>query len=198
MQINDRQIDDFKNDRKDITPPLPLVLRLVPILFYCSIAVAVIFCSIFFIQFRVGIAKRDNHKAQTAVLNAQTQASRNERAALEAQIKKATDIQDWVQGSLPIQPLLVEITRSMGPKASLLEMRVERSTDDPSQIRLDLKIATDSTKQLDTTMERIASLDFRAFSPTRELGRGELDYKATLVRRTAAQAEDSQATPTTP
>jgi len=197
MQINARQIDDFKNDRKDITPPLPLVLRLVPILFYCSIAVTVILCSIFFIQFRVGIAKRDNHKAQTAVLNAQTQASRNERAALEAQIKKATDIQDWVQGSQPLQPLIVEITRSMGPKASLLEMRIDRSADDPAQLKLELQIGTDSTKQLDATMERIASLDFRAFSPTRELGRGLLDYKAMLVRRTAQQTEDSQA-PKTP
>ena len=45
------------------------------------------------------------------MLNTQTQEARNQRAALEAQIKKATDIQDWVQGSRPIQPLLVEITR---------------------------------------------------------------------------------------
>ncbi len=197
MQINDRQIDDFKSDRKDITPPLPLVLRLVPILFYCSIAVTVILCSIFFIQFRVGIAKRDSHKAQTAVLNAQTQASRNERAALEAQIKKATDIQEWVRGSLPLQPLVVEITRSMAPKSSILEMHIDRSADDPAQLKLELQIGTDSTKQLDTTMERIASLDYRAFSPTRELGRGELDYKATLVRRNAEQADESQ-TPKAP
>ncbi|TSA37387.1 MAG: hypothetical protein D4R65_00905 [Verrucomicrobiaceae bacterium] len=197
MQINDRQIDDFKSDRKDITPPLPLVLRLVPILFYCSIAVAVVFCSIFFIQFRMGIAKRDNHKAQTAVLNAQTQASRNDRAALEAQIKKATDIQEWVRGSLPLQPLVVEITRSMAPRSSILDMRIDRSADDPSQLKLNLKIGTDSTKQLDITTERIAALDYRAFSPTRELGRGELDYKATLVRRNTEQAEDSQA-PKTP
>lgn len=195
MQINDRQIDDFKNDRKDITPPLPLVLRLVPILFYCSIAVTVILCSIFFIQFRLGSQKRDGHKAQTAVLNSQTQESRNQRAALEAQIKKATDIQDWVQGSRPLQPLVVEITRSMAPKSAILDMRLDRS-DDPSQIRLGLKIGTDSTKQLDLTMERIAALDYQAFSPTRELGRGELDYKATLVRRSPQQTGDLQTTKT--
>jgi hypothetical protein len=88
--------------------------------------------------------------------------------------------------------LVVEITRSMAPKASLLDMHIDRSEDAPAQLRLDLKIATDSTKQLDTTMERIALLDFRAFSPTRDLGRGELDYKATLVRRTAQQTDDSQ------
>jgi len=197
MQINDRQIDDFKTDRKDITPPLPMVLRLVPILFYCSIAVAVILSSIFFIQFRLGIKKRDSHKAQAAVLNTQTQEARNQRAALESQIKKATDIQDWVQGSRPIQPLLVEITRSMAPKSSILDLRLDRSPDDPSQIRMGLKVGTDSTKQIDLTMERIATLGYRAFSPTRELGRGELDYKATLVRKVQS-SEPEPAAPKVP
>ncbi|MEI6278857.1 MAG: hypothetical protein WCQ16_05665 [Verrucomicrobiae bacterium] len=192
MQIADRHIDDFKNDRKDITPPLPMVLRLVPILFYCSIAVTVILSSIFFLQFRLAIQKRDGHKGQTVSLSAQTQESRNQRAALEAQIKKATDIQSWVDSSRPLQPLLVEITRSMSPRSSIADLRLDRSPDDPAQIRLAMKIGTDSTKQLDLTMEKIALLDYRAFSPTRELGRGELDYRATLVRRNMQQPSEEQ------
>lgn len=191
MQITDRQIDDFKTDRKDIAPPLPVVLRLVPILFYCSIAVTVIFCTIFFLQYRLAIYKRDNHRMQAAALEAQTQQSRNERSALEAQIKKATDIQSWVAGSRPLQPLVVEIARSMGPKASILNLQLDRSTDDPSQVRMNLRVGTDTTKQIDQTMERIGALDFRAFSPTRELGRGELSYKATLVRRTEQPASET-------
>lgn len=192
MLINERHIDDFKSDRKDITPPLPVVLRLVPILFYCSIAAAVIFCSIFFLQLRIGIKKRDDHKAQAASLAAQTQAARNQRTALEAQIKKANDIKSWVENSRPIQPLVVEIARSMSPKASILDLRLDRAADDPAQIRLAIKIGTDSTKQLDLTMEKIAQLDFRAFSPTREMGRGELDYKATLVRKRESSDPDEQ------
>jgi len=183
MQISDRQIDDFKTDRKDITPPLPVVLRLVPILFYCSIAVAIILSSIFFIQFRLAIKKRDDHRAQAAALAAQTQQSKNERAALEAQIKKATDIQSWVSGSRPIQPLLVEITRSMDPKSSILDLRLDRGIDDPTQIQMGLKIGADSNKQLDLTLSRISSMNFRAFSPSQTLGRGILDFKATLVRK---------------
>ena len=109
MLITEREIDDFKSDRKDITPPLPVVLRLVPLLFYCSIAVAVILSSIFAIQFQLAVQKRDNHKARTAALGSETQDARNQRAALEAQIKKATDIQSWVASSRPIQPLIVEM-----------------------------------------------------------------------------------------
>ena len=183
MQITERQIDDFKSDRKDITPPLPVVLRLVPLLFYCSIAVAVILSSIFAIQFQLAVQKRDNHKTTTASLGALTQDTRSQRTALEAQIKKATDIQNWVYGSRPLQPLLLAITRSMGPKSSIVDLRLDRETDIPSQIKMNLSMGTDSTKQLDLTVEKIAELNYRAFSPTQTLGRGQLDYKATLVHQ---------------
>ncbi len=183
MQITERQIDDFKTDRKDIAPPLPVVLRLVPLLFYCSIAVAVILSSIFAIQFQLAVQKRDGHKSQSATLATQTQDARTQRAALESQIKKATDIQSWVASSRPVQPLLVEITRSMGPRSSIVDLRLDRDLENPAQIKMGLRMGTDSTKQLDLTVEKIAALNYRAFSPTQTLGRGELDYKATLVHQ---------------
>jgi hypothetical protein len=119
----------------------------------------------------------------TASLGTQTQDARNQRAALEAQIKKATDIQNWVASSRPLQPLILAITRSMGPRSSIVDLRLDREPDNPSQIRLSLSMGTDSTKQLDLTVEKIAALNYRAFSPTQTLGRGELDYKATLVHQ---------------
>ena len=193
MQISTRQIDDFKNDRKDITPPLPVVLRLVPILFYCSIAVAVLLSSLFALQFQLAIQKRDAHKAEITSIGGKTQAARNDRAALESEIKKATDIQAWVAGSRPLQPLLVNIARSMGARSSIVDLRLDRDADNPAQIKIALRMATDSTKQLDETVEKMASLKYRAFSPTQSLGRGELDYKATLVQQDALTLEQPAA-----
>ncbi len=190
MQISDRHIDDFKIDRKGITPPLPVILRLVPLLFYCSIAVAISLCSLFFLQFRLAIKKRDDYKLQTVALNSQKQEIRNQRAALEARIKKATDIQSWVESSRPIQPLVLGITRSMAPKTSIIDLRLDRVDTDPSQIKLFITIGTDSTKQLDVTMEQVLALDYRAFSPRREFGRGELNFNATLVRKNMRQAAE--------
>jgi len=183
MQITERHIDDFKSDRKDITPPLPVILRLVPLLFYCSIAVAVILSSLFFIQFQLAIKKRDSHTVQAGSISTQIQDARNQRTALESQIKKATDIQSWVAGSRPIQPLLVEIIRSMGPRSSIVDLRLDRSAENSAQIKMSLKMGTDSTKQLDRTVEKISLMNYRAFSPVQTLGRGELDYKATLVHQ---------------
>ena len=193
MQITEHQIDDFKSDRKDIAPPLPAVLRLVPLVFYCSIAVAVILSSIFAIQFQLAVQKRENHKTATAAVAVQTQDAKNQRTALEAQIKKATDIQSWVSSSRPLQPLILAITRSMGPRSSIVDLRLDRETDNPAQIKMSLSMGTDSTKQLDLTVEKIGELNYRAFAPTQTLARGELDYKATLVHQDPFSHQNEEA-----
>lgn len=196
MQLTAKEIDDFKTDRKDITPPLPVMLRLVPVLFYCSIGVAVILSSIFFIQYRLAVQKRDFHKENSGTIAAQVQAAKNDRLALEEKIRRATDIEAWVAGSRPLQPLVVEITRSMDKNSSIVDLRLDRDADAPSQLRLGLRLATDSTKQLDRTLEKVAEQDFRTFSPRQSLSRGELDYQATLVRQTARNP--TGAAPTNP
>ena len=183
MLINETRIDDFKTDRKDITPPLPVILRLVPLLFYCSIGLAIALSLVFLSQIRAASTKRDNSHAQEASLKVQTQETQNQRTALEAQIKKANAVENWITSSRPLQPLVVDIARSMGPKSSILDLRLDRIPELPSQLRLSLKLATDTTKQLDTTMEAIAKHKYRSFSPVQSLGRGELDYRATLVRQ---------------
>jgi len=183
MQISGRFIDDFKTDRKGITPPLPAVLRLVPIGFYCAIAVAILLSAVFLLQYRIATQKRDGHRAQAGTLATQTANTLSERTALEVQIKKAINLQTWVSGSRPLQPLVVEISRSMGPKANILDLSLVRDEKAPAQVALSLKIGTDSVRQLDTTLEKIASQQYRAFSPTQTLGQGELDYRATLVRQ---------------
>lgn len=183
MQITAKQIDDFKTERKDIMPPLPVILRLVPILFYLSIGVTILLSSLYLLQYRLAEKKRDDHRAMTRQIDARASETAAQRTALEAEIKKATDIERWVASSQPVQPLLVEIARSMGPKSSIVDLRLERDASNPAQLRLAMRIGTDSTKQLDTTLERIAALDYRTFSPQQNLGRGELDYRATLIRQ---------------
>lgn len=187
MQITGRKIDDFKTDRKGIAPPLPVVLRLVPVMLYCSIAVTIILSLVYLIQYRQSVKKRDAHNATVVSLNAQTQEARNQRTALEAQIKIATDIESWVAGSRPLQPLIVEIANSMGTRSTIVDLRLDRDANAPAQLKLAIKLGTDSTKQLDFTLEKIAGQKYRAFSPQQTLGRSELDYSATLVWQNSNQ-----------
>jgi len=181
MQIAANHIDDLKTDRKDIIPALPMVFRLVPILFYCAIGFAVVVGSLAFWNARVATQRRDATQAKIAAINSDISQTKANRAALEAKIREAADLENWVLASMPLQPLVVSIVRSMSPNSSIVELNLERDAETPSQLRLGLRLNTDSDKQLEQTLEVIRGMHYREFSPTQTRVRGDLDYKASLL-----------------
>ncbi len=181
MLIQGHEIDDFKTDRKDILPPLPMVFRLVPILFYCSLGFLAVIGSLAFIHGRMATAKRDAVLRNIAAVKADIDKNKAERAALEAKIREATDLESWVLASMPLQPLVVNIIRSMGPQSSIVDLILERDAETPSQLRMNLRLNTDSDKQLEQSLEVIRGMHYREFSPTQTRVRGDLDYKASLL-----------------
>jgi len=167
MQITAAQIDDLKTDRKDIMPPLPMVFRLVPILFYGAIAFTLIVGSSAFWNARVATQRRDAIREKIAAVKSEISQTKSSRATLEARIREATDLENWVLASMPLQPLVVGIVRSMAPNSSIVELNLERDAD--------------SDKQLEQTLDVIRKMHYREFSPTQTRVRGDLDYKASLL-----------------
>ncbi|GAB4175653.1 MAG: hypothetical protein Fur0032_15490 [Terrimicrobiaceae bacterium] len=184
MQITRRTIDDFKTERKEILPPLQTVFRLVPILFYCAIIMTVLLASIYLVQLSLARERLAQHTQELAETNAKIQATQAERASLEGRILRATDIRKWVEGSQPLQPLVVAIARSIQDGSSLVDLRIERDEATPSQLKMMLKIGTTSIAQLERTLDAINSQGFRVFSPQQSVSGGEIDYRSTLVRQT--------------
>lgn len=181
MLISADQIDDLKTDRKDVMPPLPTVFRLVPILFYGAIAFSLVVGSLAFWNGRVAAQRRDEIRQRVANLNNEITQTKNNRAALEAKIREATDLEAWVLASMPLQPLVVAIIRSMGPNSSIVELSLERDAETPSQLKLGLRLNSDSDRQLEETLEVIRGMHYREFSPTQTRVRGDLDYRASLL-----------------
>jgi len=181
MQISGNQIDDLKTERKDIMPALPMVLRIVPILFYGAIAFTLIVGSVAIWNGRVATQRRDAIKQRIAALNDEITQTKANRAALEAQIREATDLEAWVLASMPLQPLVVGIIRSMAPNSSIVELSLERDPETPSQLKLGLRMNADSDKQLEDTLDKIEQMHYREFSPTQTRVRGDLDYRASLL-----------------
>lgn len=181
MQIFADQIDDLKTDRKDIMPALPMVFRLVPILFYGAVAFLLVIGSLAFWNMRVATQKRDAVKQQITSLQAEIAKTKADRAALESKIREATDLEAWVLASMPLQPLVVAIVRSMDPQSSIVDLKLERDTETPSQLRLGLRLNTNSDQQLEDTLEVIRRMNYREFSPTQTRVRGDLDYRASLL-----------------
>ena len=181
MQIVADQIDDLKTDRKDIMPALPMVFRMVPILFYGALAFLIVIGSLAFWNMRVATQKRDAIKQRITSLQTEIATTKTDRAALEAKIREATDLEGWVLASMPLQPLIVAIVRSMDPQSSIVDLKLERDTETPSQLRLGLRLNTNSDQQLEDTLEVIRRMNYREFSPTQTRVRGDLDYRASLL-----------------
>jgi hypothetical protein len=181
MQIIADQIDDLKTDRKDIMPALPMIFRLVPILFYGALAFLLIIGTVAFWNARVATQKRDAIKQRITSLQAEIAKTKVDRAALESKIREATDLESWVLASMPLQPLVVAIVRSMDPQSSIVDLKLERDAETPSQLRLGLRLNTNSDQQLEDTLEVIRRMNYREFSPTQTRVRGDLDYRASLL-----------------
>jgi len=173
--------DDFKTDRKDITPPLPAILRLVPILFYLTVVSAMILCGLFLYQLKLANDNILAAKSGLAEAQAQVVTAAAERKQLEAQILRATDVQGWVEGSRPLQPLVVAVARSIGEEASLADLKIDRDEESPSNLKLAMRIGTSSATQLEETTDAIARENFRLLQPEQTLAEGQINYRATIV-----------------
>jgi len=196
MLISDTRIDDFKTDRKDIAPPLPMVMRLVPILFYLSLLFLVVVGSVASLHAKLSSDQRKNVIARIESLKSQIEQSKTQRASLENEISEALDLEAWVLASMPLQPLIMAIIRSMGPESEIVDLTLERDAETPSQLRLGLKLNSSSDKQLEDTLAAIKDLDYREFNPTQTRVQGNLDYKASLLwqdPRTVRETPESRA-----
>lgn len=191
MLIDGASIDDLKTDRKDIAPALPMVMRLVPILFYLSLLFLAVVGTVASLHAKFVKDRLDSVLQQVEGAKKQIEATKAERAVLEARIREATDLEAWVLASMPLQPLVVAIVRSMGPQSSIVDLTLERDADTPSQLRFGLRLNTDSDKQLEQTLEVIRSMHYREFNPTQTRVRGDLDYKANLIWQDPASERET-------
>ena len=181
MLINDTRIDDFKTDRKGITPPLPMVMRLVPLLFYLSLLFLVVVGTVSSLHAKFSSDHRGTLLGRIENLKREIEEVKTEKSALESEIKEATDLEAWVLASIPLQPLVVSIIRSMGPQSEIVDFTLERDAETPSQLRVGLKLNTASDKQIEQTLEVVRGMNYREFNPTQTRVQGNLDYKASLL-----------------
>jgi hypothetical protein len=181
MLINETRIDDFKTDRKGITPPLPMVMRLVPLLFYLSLLFLVVVGTVSSLHAKFSSDHRGTLLGRIENLKREIEGVKTEKSALESEIKEATDLEAWVLASIPLQPLVVSIIRSMGPQSEIVDFTLERDAETPSQLRVGLKLNTASDKQIEQTLEVVRGMDYREFNPTQTRVQGNLDYKASLL-----------------
>jgi len=137
--------------------------------------------------------------AQVAVariekLKSEIEEKRKARSDLEKEIAEATDLEAWTLASMPIQPLVVKIIRSMEPGSEIERLQLERDAEKPSQLRIQLILNTASEKQIEETLKVVREMNFRESNQSCTQSDGQLVYTARLVW----QAPPSQSQRTRP
>lgn len=181
MHIPRRVLHDLKTERGDIAPPLPAYLRIVPIAFYLGVVACIALSATFAFQLIRARAELAQWQLRTAQAKEQLTSVQADRTKLESSAKRASDFVSWIEGSRALQPLAVAIARSVDEKSSIPELAFDRDTENPTQIKLSLKLLTNDTRQLDRTLEAVERVDFRPYSARQTQGKGLIDYQATLL-----------------
>ena len=192
MQIEQTVLDDFKTERADITPPLPQVARIVPLLFYISLIGSISLSALFFLKINDAKQKRDVSLAAETKRKKQLTSTRQERTALEARAKRASDIMVWTESVRPLQPIIVGVTRTLNSEATISELSLNRRADQQNQMTFGIKLNGASVTELDQLLAQFFDRGYRAYSPEQKLASGQIDYQATLLWQAPATSVESE------
>jgi hypothetical protein len=176
---------DLKTERPDVGRPLPGILRILPVGLYLSGAAALGFSALFLWQFKSARESRDTWRGEEAAAKTEQARLVTENDSITREAKRAEDARKWVQGSEPMQELLVKVVRSMRPTSSLAELGLLRDKDDPRKIVFTMQVSSGGPTQLDDTVGQLASgLNYRPyFAQQKQEKGGEIAYSATLIKQ---------------
>lgn len=191
---------DLKTERSDVGRPLPGILRLLPIGLYLSGVAALGFSTLFLWQLKTAREVRDTCRGQEAEAKTRQAQLVAETDSISREAKRAEDARKWVQGSEPMQELLVTVVRSMRPTSALGDLSLTRDKDDPRKIAFAMQVSSGGPTQLDETVGQLASsLNYRPyFAQQKQEKGGEIAYSATLIKQDRKDPRTEQAAASTP
>lgn len=190
-------LDDLKTERPDITPPLPAILRLVPLMFYLSLVGCILLVGLFAFRLKAVSASREQFLEAEKNSKSGLQQTRTQVEALDGRAKRANDLLTWTDSARPLQPILVDLGRSVGEDTALTELRITRNQDNPNQLSVAIRMNTTTMDDLDRLLASLQRFGYRPYSPEQKFTRGEVDYQAMFIWQnpslaTSASQEDDQ------
>ncbi|MFN0125940.1 MAG: hypothetical protein ACKV19_04545 [Verrucomicrobiales bacterium] len=196
MDLKHKRIcHDLKTDRPDVGRPLPGILRLLPFGLYLSGASALAFSALFLWQFKSAQQARDRARGEESSFKTRQAQLAAEIDSISREAKRAEEARKWVQGSEPMQELLVTVVRSMRPTSALADLSLTRDKDDPRKIGFTMQVSSGGPTQLDETVTQLASaLNYRPyFAQQKQEKGGEIAYSATLIKQDRKETRSEQA-----
>lgn len=184
---------DLKPERPDLSPPLPAILMLLPVLFYLSAVGSVGFGALCLMKIKQAQAdeQREIDGEQTAARMKTTILA--EQKVIDDTQAKATEVESWMKSTQPLMEIVAAVVNSVKTGNTLSSLRLTRSAEKPDHVDMRMEINSGGTIQQQETVQALVKAGLQTFrddivSPDKNDRNGAVTYTTTLVK--AANPEE--------
>jgi hypothetical protein len=178
---------DLKPERSDLTPPLPALMMLVPVLFYLSGVAAIGLGALFTIHTRKAQAEEQRELEAEQQERRQIATLQTEQKVIDETSAKATEVVTWMDSTQPMMDVVAAIVSSVSAGHNLSSLRISRASDNPRHMEMRVEINSGGNKQQQEIVQSLIKAGFQTFrdellSPDKNDRNGAVTYTATLVK----------------
>ena len=186
-------IHDLKNDRPDLTPPLPALMTVLPFLFYGAVAGSIALAALSMLATKKAIAAEELAVISEQQEQTQTNYIQTELAAITDEQNRAKEVESWIRSTQPLMTMVTSVINSVKAGNTLTSLRLARSVENAEHIDMTLLINNGGSTQVEETRNALSREGLQAFKEdTKTADRsnrlGDVTYSAVFVKVNNATA----------
>lgn len=180
-------IHDLKNDRPDLTPPLPAIMTVLPFLFYGAVIGSIALASLSVMATKQAISAEEDYTSREQQEQSQTALIQTELAAITEEQNRAREVESWIRSTQPLMSMVTSVINSVKTGNTLTSLRLARTPENPEHVELTLLINNGGSTQVEETRGSLAKEGFQAFkedtkTADRSNRMGDVTYSAVFVK----------------
>ena len=174
-------IHDLKTERQNVSSGLPQAFKLVPVAFYILATVSVLLSLYFYLSVKSYEATEEEMNNRLSEATSQEATTLSKQQAIVDEAKRADGIAKWLEACLPLQPVAVNVGRSMRKDSTIAELSLVRNPEIPAHTLMQLKVDGGGSQQIETTLNAVYGLNYLTYSAQQVKGHNRTDFQATLI-----------------
>lgn len=178
---------DLKPDRPDLSPPLPAIMMVLPVLFYLAAVGSVGLGALFTVKTKQAQADEQREIDSEQDVRRQITATRAEQKVIDETHGRAREVESWIDSTQPMMDIVTAVVNSIKPSNTLSSLRLSRSPDKPDHVEMRVEINSGGTVQKEETVQALVKAGYQTFrddliSRDKNDRLGDVTYTATLVK----------------
>ena len=180
-------IHDLKNDRADLSPPLPSIMTVLPFLFYGAVVGSIALGTLSVMATKKAISEEEDYTIREQQEQTQTGLIQTEMTAITDEQNRAKEVETWIRSTQPLMAMVTSVINSVKAGNTLTSLRLARTAENPEHVEMTLLINNGGSTQVEETRNALSKEGFQAFKEdTKTADRsnrlGDVTYSAVFVK----------------